>query len=156
MLRDFIHLSEHRSCLIFDLDSAVVTVFGHRGHAAEVNATLVDKGRLPLLDTQPAPQPGGINQSFSSDSHLLPTGQAPYSIFNSLPDHISKGLRGGRCKTPIAFNPHSPNTFTKSPIRRGFSTANSGSHRRWPSAPPGSNRCSRPQWSTAHGHRPGS
>ena len=59
MLRNFIHLHEHRSRLIFDLDSAVVTVFGHREHAAEVNAILLDEGHLPLLNTQPAPHPGG-------------------------------------------------------------------------------------------------
>jgi hypothetical protein len=59
MLRNFIHLPEHRSRLVFDFDSAVVTVFGHREHAAEVNATLLDEGRLPLLNTQPAPHSGG-------------------------------------------------------------------------------------------------
>ena len=33
LLQNFIHLPEHRSRLIFDLDSTVVTVFGHQEHA---------------------------------------------------------------------------------------------------------------------------
>ena len=34
LLQNFIHLPDHRSRLIFDLDSTVVTVFGHQEHAA--------------------------------------------------------------------------------------------------------------------------
>src|SRR5437870_311058 len=34
LLQKFIHLPDHRSRLIFDLDSTVVTVFGHQEHAA--------------------------------------------------------------------------------------------------------------------------
>jgi hypothetical protein len=34
LLQKFIHLPTHRSRLIFDLDSTVVTVFGHQEHAA--------------------------------------------------------------------------------------------------------------------------
>lgn len=34
LLHNFIHLPDHRSRLIFDLDSTVVTVFGHQGGAA--------------------------------------------------------------------------------------------------------------------------
>src|SRR5436305_10471788 len=33
LLQKFIHLPDHRSRLIFDLDSTVVTVFGHQEHA---------------------------------------------------------------------------------------------------------------------------
>ncbi len=85
---------------------------------------------------------------------LTPIANRLGTIFNSLPGHhISKDLHGPLCKTLPTLNPHSPNTFTKPPIRRDFSATNSGSHRRWPSAPPGSNRCSRPLWSMAHGRR---
>jgi hypothetical protein len=34
LLQNFIHLPTHRSRMIFDLDSTVVTVFGHQEHAA--------------------------------------------------------------------------------------------------------------------------
>src|SRR5258708_1999539 len=34
LLQKFVHLPDHRSRLIFDLDSTVVTVFGHQEHAA--------------------------------------------------------------------------------------------------------------------------
>src|SRR5882762_8759789 len=34
LLQNVIHLPDHRSRLIFDLDSTVVTVFGHQEHAA--------------------------------------------------------------------------------------------------------------------------
>ena len=34
LLQNFIHVPDHRSRLIFDLDSTVVTVFGHQEHAA--------------------------------------------------------------------------------------------------------------------------
>ena len=34
LLQNFIHLPDHRSRLIFDLDSSVVTVFGRQEHAA--------------------------------------------------------------------------------------------------------------------------
>jgi hypothetical protein len=34
LLQRFIHLPDHRSRLIFDLDSTVVTVFGHQEEAA--------------------------------------------------------------------------------------------------------------------------
>jgi Transposase DDE domain group 1 len=51
LLQKFIHVREHRSRLIFDLDSSVVTVFGHQD-GAEVGYNPHDRGKRsynPLL-----------------------------------------------------------------------------------------------------------
>lgn len=67
LLRHFIHLPEHRSRLIFDLDSSVVTVFGHQEHA-EVGYNPRYRGKRsydPLLCIE-------ANSSFLWDCELRP------------------------------------------------------------------------------------
>ena len=65
LLQKFIHVPEHRSRLIFDLDSTVVTVFGHQD-GAEVGYNPRDRGKRsynPLLCTE-------ANSSYLWDTEL--------------------------------------------------------------------------------------
>ncbi len=67
LLQNFIHLPEHRSRLIFDLDSTVVTVFGHQEHA-EVGYNPRYRGKRsynPLLCIE-------SNSSYLWDTELRP------------------------------------------------------------------------------------
>lgn len=67
LLQHFIHLPEHRSRLIFDLDSTAVTVFGHREHA-EVGHNPRYRGKRsydPLLCIE-------SNSSYLWDTELRP------------------------------------------------------------------------------------
>ena len=67
LLRNFIHLPEHRSRLIFDLDSTVVTVFG-RQDGAEVGYNPRYRGKRsydPLLCVE-------SNSSYLWDTELRP------------------------------------------------------------------------------------
>jgi hypothetical protein len=67
LLQNFIHLPEHRSRLIFDLDSTVVTVFGHQEHA-EVGYNPRYRGKRsynPLLCIE-------ANSSYLWDTELRP------------------------------------------------------------------------------------
>ena len=67
LLQNFIHLPEHRSRLIFDLDSTAVTVFGHQEHA-EVGYNPRYRGKRsydPLLCIE-------SNSSYLWDTELRP------------------------------------------------------------------------------------
>src|SRR5438552_4536874 len=67
LLQNFIHLPEHRSRLIFDLDSSVVTVFGRQEHA-EVGYNPRYRGKRsynPLLCIE-------ANSSYLWDTELRP------------------------------------------------------------------------------------
>lgn len=67
LLQNFIHLPDHRSRLIFDLDSSVVTVFGRQQHA-EVGYNPRYRGKRsynPLLCIE-------ANSSFLWDTELRP------------------------------------------------------------------------------------
>lgn len=106
LLRDFIHRPDHRSRLILDLDSTVVTVFGHQ-EGAEVGYNPRYRGKRsydPLLCLE-------SNSSFLWDTELR-TGDAGTwagstellaSCFLSLPDDIRE-LRV-RADAGFGYNP---------------------------------------------------
>ncbi len=59
LLQNFIHLPEHRSRLIFDLDSTVVTVFGHQEQWATILA-IAGSGRMThCCASSPTPPTSG-------------------------------------------------------------------------------------------------
>jgi hypothetical protein len=99
LLQNFIHLPEHRSRLIFDLDSTVVTVFGHQD-GAEVgynpryrgkrsyNPLLCIEAKTPLISGTPSsvqatPEPG--TAASSCWIHALPTCLPTFARFVSEP-----------------------------------------------------------------------
>src|SRR6202165_5151577 len=99
LLQHFVHLPEHRSRLIFDLDSTVVTVFGHQEQAA-----VGYNPRYPLLCIE-------SNSSFLLDTELRPGNAGTWdgsvellaSCFVNVPPDIRE-LRVG-ADAGFGFNP---------------------------------------------------
>src|SRR6516165_11796439 len=87
LLQNFIHLPDHRSRWIFDLDSRVVTVFGRQEHAEVLSrqtfvpSTMVHGSQLLLsLGYRTAPgQRGHLGRQRGTDGDLLPQCTARHS-----------------------------------------------------------------------------
>jgi len=102
LLRHFIHLPEHRSRLIFDLDSSVVTVFGHQEHA-EVGYNPRYRGKRsydPLLCLE-------ANSSFLWDCELRPgnagTWQGSVELMASCFLNLPQDIRELRVRADAGF-----------------------------------------------------
>ena len=106
LLQNFIHLPGQRSRLVFDLDSTVVTVFGHQEHAA-VGYNPRYRGKRsynPLLCIE-------ANSSYLWDTELRPGNASPWdgspqlldACFNNVPPEIRE-IRM-RADSGFGFNP---------------------------------------------------
>jgi hypothetical protein len=71
LLQTVVHLPDHRSRLIFDLDSTVVTVFGHQD-GAEVGYNPRYRGKRSYKIVVFTPDPGDTKPSSNAGSSLMP------------------------------------------------------------------------------------
>ena len=102
LLQHFIHLPDHRSRLIFDLDSTVVTVFGHQ-YGAEVGYNPRYRGKRsynPLLCME-------ANSSYLWDVELRAgnagTWEGSIELMDSCFANLPPGIRELRVRADAAF-----------------------------------------------------
>jgi hypothetical protein len=102
LLQTFIHRPDHRSRLIFDLDSTVVTVFGHQG-GAEIGYNPRYRGKRsynPLLCME-------ANSTYLWDAQLRPGNAGTWSgsieLLNACFANVPSGMRELRVRADAGF-----------------------------------------------------